>query len=104
MHADSDQLNVAPPVKPPNGAKSGLLQWKDDTSMNVFSPSLEVVNGLLHTFLVVTDHVLVHVGVVGTDVLLSAAIWHGAKTKWWVLLCRLLELYSEEIRRLKERL
>lgn len=71
--------------------------------MNEFSPSLEVVDGLLHAFLVVADHVLVHVGVVGTDVLLSAAIWHGAKSEWRVLLRWLLELYSEDIRRLKKR-
>lgn len=69
-------------------------------TLNVFSPSLEVVDGLLHAFLVVPDHVLVHVGVVGTDVLLGAAVWHGAKAEWWVLLCRLLELHSEEVRRL----
>lgn len=62
-------------------------------TLNVFSPSLEVVDGLLHALLVVPDHVLVHVGVVGTDVLLGAAVWHGAKPEWWVLLCRLLELH-----------
>ena len=42
-------------------------------------PSLEVVNGLLHSFLVVADHELVHVGIVGADVLLRAPIGHGAE-------------------------
>lgn len=72
-------------------------------TVNVFSPSLEVVDGLLHAFLVVADHVLVHVGVVGTDVLLGAAVGHGAKPKWWVLLRGLLELHRREMRRLKMR-
>lgn len=65
-------------------------------SLFVFLPSLEVVNGLLHTLLVVADHVLVHIRVVGTDILLCAAIWHSAKTKWWVLLRWLLELYRRK--------
>lgn len=55
-------------------------------------PSLEVVDGLLHTFLVVTDHVLVHVGIVRADVFLRAAVWHRAESQRRVLLRRLLEL------------
>lgn len=69
-------------------------------------PTLEVFNGLLHTLLVVADHVLVHVRVVGTDVLLCAAVWHCAKTKRRILLRRLLELYEKrrwaEIKAIKE--
>lgn len=62
-------------------------------------PSLEVFNGFLYTLLVVANHILVHVGIVGADVLLGAAVWHRAETQRWVLLCRLLELHKEKKRR-----
>ncbi len=58
-------------------------------------PSLEVVDGLLHTFLVVANHVLVHVGIVGANVLLCAAVGHCAKAQRRVLLRRLLELHKK---------
>ena len=58
-------------------------------------PCLKVVDGLLHSFLVVADHVLVHVGIVGADVLLRAAVWNRAETQRWVLLCRLLKLHGK---------
>lgn len=63
---------------------------------SILSPGLEVVDGLLHALLVVADHVLVHVGVVGADVLLRAAVGHRAEAKRRVLLRRLLELEREE--------
>lgn len=59
-------------------------------------PSLEVVNGLLHTLLVVADHVLVHVGIVGADVLLCAAVRHCAEAQRRVLLRRVLELCEKK--------
>lgn len=65
-------------------------------------PSLEVVNGFLYTLLVVANHILVHVGIVGADVLLSAAIWHRAETQWWVLVCWLLKLHKKKKRRWAE--
>lgn len=55
-------------------------------------PSLEVVYGLLHSLLIVADHVLVHVGVVGADILLGAAVGHRAEAQRGVLLRWLLEL------------
>lgn len=58
-------------------------------------PGLEVVNGLFHTLLVVANHVLVHIGIIGADILLCAAVWHCAETQRWVLLCWLLELYKK---------
>lgn len=67
-----------------------------------FLPSLEVIDGLLHTLLVVADHVLVHVGIVGADVLLCAAVWHRAEAQRGVLLRRLLELHEEEVMRMKQ--
>lgn len=60
----------------------------------LFLPSFEVVNGLLHSLLVVTYHILVHVGIVRADVLLRAAVWHRAEAQRRVLLRRLLELYE----------
>lgn len=59
-------------------------------------PGLEVVDGLLHALLVVADHVLVHVGVVGANVLLRAAVWHRAETQRRVLLRRVLELHEKK--------
>lgn len=59
-------------------------------------PCLQVINGLFHALLVVANHILVHVGIVGADVLLSAPVWHCAKTQWRVLLCRLLKLYEKK--------
>lgn len=65
-------------------------------SLLLYLPSFEVVNGLLNTLLVVADHVLVHVGVVGANVLLCAAVWDRAKTQRRVLLRRLLELWQKK--------
>lgn len=62
-------------------------------------PSLEVFNGFLYTLLVVANHILVHVGIVGADVLLGAAVWHRAETQRWVLLCRLLKLHKKKKKR-----
>ena len=36
-----------------------------------------------------------HVGIVGADVLFSAAVRHGAETQWRVLLCWLLKLHEK---------
>lgn len=83
----------------PSGTKSGFSVSKDTVeTKKVSSPGLEVVDGLLHPFLVVSDHVLVHVGVVGADVLLGAAVGHGAEPKRRVLLCGLLELRRSKTR------
>lgn len=57
-----------------------------------FLPCLEAVESILHSFLVVFDHVCVHVGVVTSDVPLCTAVRDRTKTEWRVVLLRLLEL------------
>lgn len=67
----------------------------DDLSVLPLSlPCLKVLNGLLHAFLVIANHILVHAGIVGADVLLSAPVRHRTKAQWWVLLCRVLKLHK----------
>ena len=58
-------------------------------------PSLEVENGVLHSFLVVFAHVLVHVWVVGADVFFCAPVGHCAKLQRWVLLLWMLKLTEQ---------
>ena len=57
-------------------------------------PGLEIVYGVFHPSLVVLDHVLVHVRIVGADVLLRAPVGHRAKLERWVLLLGMLELVA----------
>lgn len=77
---------------------SGWTPQSPPPGSPISSPGLEVLDGLLHALLVVADHVLVHVGVVGADVLLRAAVGHRAEAQRRVLLCRLLELGEERKR------
>ena len=65
---------------------------KTYASLVLSLPGLEVFDGLLDPLLVVADHILVHVGIVGADVLLRAPVWHCSETQRRVLLRRLLEL------------
>lgn len=58
-------------------------------------PRLQVDDGVLHRPLVVFAHVLVHVRVVGADVLLRAAVGHRAELQGRVLLLRVLELVKQ---------
>lgn len=58
-------------------------------------PSLEVEYGILHSFLVVFAHVLVHVWVVGADVFFCAPVGHRAKLQRWVLLLGMLKLAEQ---------
>lgn len=58
-------------------------------------PGLQVGDGVLHRLLVVLPHVLVHVRVVGADVLLRAAVGHGAELQRRVLLLGMLELAKQ---------
>lgn len=58
-------------------------------------PRLQVDDGVLHCPLVVFAHVLVHVRVVGADVLLRAAVGHRAELQGRVLLLRVLELVKQ---------
>lgn len=55
-------------------------------------PRLQVSDGFFHSFLVVFDHVVVHVGVITTNVLLCAAIRDRSKLQGWVLFSRVLKL------------
>lgn len=64
-------------------------------SVSFSLPGLKVVDGLLHALLVVANHILVHVGIVGADVLFGAAVGHRTKAQRWVLLRRLLKLHKE---------
>lgn len=59
------------------------------------TPRLQVDDGVLHCPLVVFAHVLVHVRVVGADVLLRAAVGHRAELQGRVLLLRVLELVKQ---------
>lgn len=75
-----------------------------------FSPSLLVGNGLdrftvpgleadqrvLDTRLVVFGHVLMHIGVVLSDVALRAAVGNGPESEWRGVGVRTLELQGEE--------
>lgn len=56
-------------------------------------PSFEAVEGVLHSLLVVSDHVGVHFWVVAPYVALCAAIWDRTKAEWGVLFLRLLKLW-----------
>lgn len=56
-------------------------------------PSFEAVEGVLHSLLVVFDHVGVHFWVVAPYVALCAAIWDRTKAERGVLFLRLLELW-----------
>lgn len=56
-------------------------------------PSFEAVEGILHSLLVVFDHVGVHLWVVTPYVTLCAAIWDCTKAEWRVLFLRLLKLW-----------
>lgn len=58
-------------------------------------PCFEAVKGILHSLLVVFDHVGMHLGIVTPYVALCAAIWDGTKAEWWILLLRLLKLEVE---------
>lgn len=66
-------------------------------------PRLQVDDGVLHCPLVVFAHVLVHVRVVGADVLLRAAVGHRAELEGRVLLLRVLELVKQREVRGRER-
>lgn len=57
-------------------------------------PCLQVHDGVLHPPLVVFAHVLVHVWVVGADVLLRAPVGHRAELEGWVLLLGMLKLVA----------
>lgn len=59
-------------------------------------PCFEAVEGILHSLLVVFDHVGVHLRVVTPYVALCAAIWDGTKAERRVLLLRLLKLRRED--------
>lgn len=58
-------------------------------------PGLEVEYGVLHPFLVVFAHVLVHVWVVGADVFFCTPIGHCAKLQRWILLLGMLKLAEQ---------
>lgn len=60
--------------------------------MSQHRPSLEVGDGILHTLLVVLDHVLVHVWIVTADVFLCASVGDRSKFQRGVLLCWVLKL------------
>ena len=64
----------------------------DSFTMKEGLPCFEAVEGVLHTLLVVLDHVCMHLGVVAPDVPLCATVWDGPESEWGVLLLRLLEL------------
>ena len=55
-------------------------------------PSFKAVEGVLHSLLVVFDHVGVHLWVVTPYVPLCAAIWDRTKAERGILLLRLLKL------------
>lgn len=58
-------------------------------------PGLEIVYGILHSSLVVFAHVLVHVWVVGADILFCASVGHRAKLQRRVLLLWMLKLSQQ---------
>lgn len=58
-------------------------------------PGFEAVQGILHSLLVVFDHVGMHLGVVAPYVALRAAIWDRTKAERRILLLRLLKLLRE---------
>lgn len=62
-------------------------------------PCFEAVKGILHSLLVVFDHVGVHLGVVTPYVALCAAIWDRTKTERRVLLLWLLKLLRKKAKR-----
>lgn len=59
-------------------------------------PCFEAVEGILHSLLVVFDHVGMHLGVVTPYVALCAAIWDCTKAEWRILLLWLLKLEVEQ--------
>lgn len=60
------------------------------------SPGFEIVDGIFYTSLVVSHHVLMHVGIVASYVLLRAPVRDGAEAQGRILLCGLLELKTTE--------
>lgn len=82
--------------------KFNVLKWRLRTrklkvmkEQEANSPSLEVEYGVLHSFLVVFAHVLVHVWVVGADVFFCAPVGHCAKLQRWVLHLGMLKLAEQ---------
>lgn len=55
-------------------------------------PRLQVGDCFFHSFLVVFDHVVMHVRVITADVLFCAAIRNRPKLQGWVLFCGVLKL------------
>lgn len=55
-------------------------------------PSFEAVESILHTFLVVLNHVGMHFGIIAPYVSFRAAIGHSPKPEWRILVLRFLEL------------
>jgi len=61
-------------------------------SLFSFSPRLQAVERLIYVFLVEAGHIAVHLLVVIPYVSLCAAIGHGPKPEWRILVLRFLEL------------
>ena len=68
----------------------------EKVQVNVYSLLFDRVNSLAHTGAVIRLHVIVHVGVVLTQIGLRRATGHSGESKGWLVSIRIHQLLNEK--------